>query len=180
MRYIKVEAIVLKRKNVGEADRLLTIFTREYGKMQIKAVGVRKIASKRASHIELLNKVSCTLYKGKGMPILTEVQSTKQFAKIKEDLQKVGFAYHLCELIESLCPENQENARIFDLFEHVLEGLTRTHNIVSLLHAFEIQLLTLLGYYPAYEESRNLNTVFLIENILERKLKARQLLPQLQ
>ena len=51
MKTFVAEGIVLKRRNVGEADRILTVFTRTNGKMIIKAVGVRKIASKRSSHI---------------------------------------------------------------------------------------------------------------------------------
>src|SRR6185312_12554258 len=117
MRTHTVQAIILKRRNIGEADRILTVFTREQGKLQIKAKGVRKIASKRASHIEPLNKTSLTIYRGSGMPVLTEATSTEQFSDIKTDLSKVGFAYHICELIDGLCPENQENEAIFTLLE---------------------------------------------------------------
>jgi len=107
MRNLKVDGIILKRKNVGEADRILTVFTKQFGKLSIKAAGVRKIASRRASHIELLNLVQMGLYKGQGMHVLTEAVSTESFSSIKADLTKVGFAYHICELVDGLCPEGQ-------------------------------------------------------------------------
>lgn len=180
MRTYTVKGIILKRKNIGEADRILTVFTREHGKIQIKAKGVRKIASKRASHIEPLNKTTLTIYKGTGMPVLTEATAAEQFDDIKTDLHKVGLAYHICELIDGLCPENQENEAIFTLLENIFAKLTREEKITPLIHEFEIELLTLLGYYS--EGTHNLDgskASYFIESILERKLKTRQMLHQL-
>ena len=62
-RAYKTEAIIIKRRNFGEADRILTILTKNYGKIQVRAPGVRKITSRRSSHIELLNFSSLTLYR---------------------------------------------------------------------------------------------------------------------
>lgn len=179
MRNFKVDGIILKRRNIGEADRILTVFTKQFGKISIKAAGVRKIASRRASHIELLNIVSMGLYKGQGMHVLTEAVSQENFLPIKEDLTKVGFAYHICELVDGLCPEGQESEAIFDLLRNMLQKLSTEENIAVIIHEFEVQLLTLLGYWPVSQSSTNLNTAFLIENILERKLKSRQILSKL-
>lgn len=180
MRTYTVQGIILKRKNVGEADRLLTVFTREHGKMQIKAKGVRKIASKRASHIEPLNKTSLTIYKGAGMPILTEASAIEHFNDIKKDLEKVGFAYHICELIDGLCPENQESAAIFTLVEDMLNVLSFSDNVAPSIHDFEIKLLQLLGYYSEWTyDLKGAKASYFIESILERKLKTRQMLSRL-
>lgn len=179
MRTHTVQGIILKRKNVGEADRILTVFTREKGKIQIKAKGVRKIASKRASHIEPLNKASLSIYKGSGMPVLTEAAAIEYFTILKEDLTKLGFAYHICELVDGLCPEEQENSRVFDMLEEILHQLSLSEKNVELIHAFEVELLTVLGYWSGNTNAENLNTAFYIENILERKLKTRQILPRL-
>jgi len=179
MRHFKVDGIILKRRNVGEADRILTVFTRQFGKISIKAVGVRKITSRRASHIELLNHVTMGLYKGQGMYLLIEAIAQENFPSVKEDLKKIGFAYHICELVDGLCPENQENEAIFDLLSNVLQKLSKEEDIAVVIHDFEIQLLTLLGYWSTSQSTANLNTAFLIENILERKLKSRQILSKL-
>lgn len=177
MKTFIVEGIVLKRRNVGEADRILTVLTRNSGKMSIKAVGVRKIASKRSSHIEPLNHTFMAIYKGKGMPILTEVTTKESFADLKKDLTKIGFAYHLCELVDGLCPEGQENAGVFDLLRNVLSDLSGEVSLAERIHEFEVGLLTMLGYWS--ESSRNLNTAYVIESILERKLKTMRILPKL-
>ncbi|PIZ97846.1 MAG: DNA repair protein RecO, partial [Candidatus Levybacteria bacterium CG_4_10_14_0_2_um_filter_35_8] len=55
MNSYKTEGIVIKRRNLGEADKILTIFTKRYGKIQVKAPGIRKINSRRSPHVELLN-----------------------------------------------------------------------------------------------------------------------------
>jgi len=179
MRTYKTTGVILKRRNVGEADRILTIFTRDQGKIQVKAKGVRKITSKRASHIEPLNITVVTLYKGEGMHVLTEVDSLNTYPSIKNSLSRVGMAYHICELIDSLCPEGQEQAEIFDLLCQILTDLATKKQIGKSIHAFEVKLLTLLGFTTQTHDLAGARASFFIESILERKLKSRQIIPQL-
>lgn len=178
MRTYKTEGIIIKRLNFGEADRILTIFTKRLGKVRIKAVGVRRITSRRSPHIELLNLSILTLYKGKSLPILTEAQTIEDFSAIKDSLIKVGFAYHICELIDGLCPENQEQRRVFFLLEDVLSRLEKEDDIVSAIHEFEVELLILLGYYKPSWRPQSIDTTSFIESILERRLKSKHLLPR--
>jgi hypothetical protein len=123
MRNFRTEGIIIKRRNFNEADRLLTVMTREYGKIQIKAVGVRKITSRRGAHVELLNHTILHLYKGHTFSLLTEAKMLDDFSSIKENFEKVGLAYHLCELVDGLCPENQENNNVFSLLQNTLTML---------------------------------------------------------
>lgn len=125
MRNFRTEGIIIKRRNFNEADRIITVMTRDYGKIQIKAAGVRKITSRRAAHIELLNDALLHLYQGNIFPILTEAKMIDDFVSIKTDFAKVGLAYHLCELIDGLCPENQENSSVFFLLQKTLRQLAR-------------------------------------------------------
>lgn len=178
LRSFKTEGIIIKRRNFGEADRILTVFTKRNGKIQVKASGVRKITSRRSSHIEPLNYSILSFYKGRSL-ILTEAQTLENFSLIKDDLTKVGFAYHICELVDGLCADNQENDRVFGLLLTILRRLSIEKNIVEIIHEFEIDLLVQLGFYKYSALSKNLNTAFFIENILERKLKSRQIIPRL-
>lgn len=177
MKQFVAEGIVLKRRNSGEADRIITVLTRNYGKISVKALGVRKISSKRSAHIEPLNHIVMSLYKGKAMPILTEITTKESFADIKTDLHKIGFAYHLCELVDGLCPEGQENGRVFDLLKHVLFDLCGSVSLAERIHEFEVALLTTLGYWS--DTSAQLNTSYVIESILERRLKTVRMMPKL-
>jgi len=179
MRSFRTEGIVIRRSNYSEADRIVTIFTRKLGKIKVKATGVRKIASRRSPHIELFNYCVFELYQGKGMIILTEVESKESFPLLKTDLKRIGFAYHLCELIDGLCPENQEHEDIFMLLGRTLRKVSKEDNLDLIIHEFELELLKLLGFYKFESSKTKINTQNLIEQILERKLKTRQILPRL-
>ena len=178
MRAYKTEGIVIKRKNFGEADRIITIFTKKHGKIQVKATGVRRITSRRSSHIELLNYGIFNLHRGRSLPVLTEVQSLETFYKLKNNLAKIGYAYHVCELVDGLCAENQESFEIFMLLGRTLRRISLESNLKEIVRDFELNLLRLLGFYTA-SQNLNFNTQNFIENILERKLKSKQILLQL-
>lgn len=178
MRSFRTEGIVIKRKNIGEGDRIITIFSKKHGKLSIRAKGVRKIASRRAGHIEPLNYCIFNLHQGKSMPILTEVEAREDFYNLKQDLKKIGLAYHVCELVDGLCAENQENAEIFLLLGRTLRKISILEDSRSAVREFEINLLKLLGFY-SQRQGIELNTHEFIENILERKLKSKQVILQL-
>ena len=122
MRIIKTEGLVIKRTNYNEADKLLTVFTRSNGKMLIKAPGIRRVSSRRSPHVELLNHTVLTLYNNGHLPILSEADMLSDYKFIKNDLLKTGYAYHICELIDGLCPENQENEEVVRLIIKTLDG----------------------------------------------------------
>lgn len=180
MRTYKTEAIIIKRRNTGEADRLITVFTRDHGKLSIKAKGIRRVPSRRSAHVELLNTSILTLYQASRYPILTEASAIETFSDLKEDLQKIGFAYHLCELVDGLCPENQEHHQVYFLLKNTLHRLMRCNSELSqeallVIHAFEVELLTLLGYWHTPQAaSLSMDTQAFIENILERRLKSKR------
>ncbi|HZJ18669.1 MAG TPA: DNA repair protein RecO [Patescibacteria group bacterium] len=177
MKTYKTEGIVIRRRNLGEADKIVTIFTRKFGKLQVKAPGVRKITSRRSPHIELLNHVSLSLYIGRNLPIITEAESIDTFSDIKVDLKKVAAAYHLCELIDNLCPENQENYEVFMLLKDTFSKLTNGVDKKELVRGFELNLLSMLGYIKSIPVSSSFETIPFIEELLEKKLKARQIAP---
>jgi len=176
-RYYKTEAIIIKRINFGEADRILTILTKNYGKIRVKAPGVRKITSRRSSHIELLNLSLLTLYRSFriSMPIVTEAQTQEEFLPIKNNLQKIGLAYYICELIDRLCADNQENKKVFFLAKDALYELANDSGGLSLIDNFEKEFLIALGFLPRVHQLKD--KASFIENILERKLTTKRLLP---
>ena len=177
MRSYKTEAIIVKRRNFGEADRILTILTKNYGKIRVKAPGVRKITSRRSSHIELLNLSTLTLYKSfsASMPIVTEAQAQEEFLTIKNNLKKIGLAYYICELIDRLCAQNQENRRVFFLMKDTLLKLSNYSSNNEIIEHFEDELLVTLGFLPRQHNLADKRAF--IESILERKLNTRRLLP---
>ncbi len=174
MRTYQVDGIVVKRQNSGESDRILTVFTKEFGKIKVKAVGVRKIASKRSSHLELLHQSRISLYATNGFPLVTEAITLQYFPRIEESLARISCAYHLCEVIDGLCPENLTQPEIYLLLLETLRNIAKEIRFKHLIQEFEKSLLTMLGHYNNQKD-----TTFVIESLLEKKLKTRSMLPRL-
>lgn len=174
MRSYKTEGIIIKRKDFGEADRILTVLTKNQGKIKIVAKGVRKISSRRSSHVELLNQSILTVHDGK-MPILTEAETVKHYSILKNDLEKCGFAFYICELIDGLLAEYQESRTAFNLMQDALERLQTETNPRSLISKLEQDLLVNLGFYPKTQLLIEDSDSF-IEDIIERKIKSKRIL----
>lgn len=177
IRSFKTEGIIIKRRNFRELDRMLTVLTKTNGKIQVRAPGVRKITSRRSSHVELLNFSILTLYRSSRslFPILTEAQALDEFLPIKSNLHRIGIAYYICELVDRLCPENQENKKVFFLFKDTLYRLVSNYNNYSIIENFEDELLVSLGFLPKLHKLSDKQAF--IENILEGKLTTKRLLP---
>lgn len=174
MRSFRIEGIVIKRKDFGEADRILTVFTRHQGKINVIAKGVRKVNSRRAAHVELLNQSFLTIHEAR-LPILTEAETINHYSPIKSDLRRAGFAFYICELLDGLLAEHQESRSTFGLVESVLKKLETSENPKMLIKNFEQEILTNLGFwsnkYLAIEDSDAF-----IEDIIERKIKTKRIL----
>ena len=140
------EGIIVKRSNFGEADRILTIITPYKGKIRVIAKGVRRITSRRAGNVEVLNKVKLQIFQGKGMEILTEAEALLTFPKIKNDLIMSTYGSHLAELSERFLPEGQPNPAIYQLLSATLELLEKNPRQIF-IRAFEVKLLSLLGFW---------------------------------
>lgn len=172
MKSFKVEGVVIKRKNLGEADRLLTLFTKQKGKIKVLAKGVRRITSRRGPNVELFNQIEASIYEGKTFNILSEVLVLNTFSRLRKNLDLVGLAFHVCEVVDGLCPEHQSHPKVYELMLQVLKELNE-----GLVHSFEKDLLMELGYLP--REHKEIDTTLFIENIMERKLKTRRVIAKL-
>jgi DNA repair protein RecO (recombination protein O) len=179
MRNYKTEGIILKRKNLNEADRILTILSKDHGKISVKAPGVRRIPSRRSAHIELLNHTQITLYQSsKGFfSIVTEAQMLDDFSEVKNDLSKIGYAYYACELVNGLCAENQENRNVFLSLKNFLSNLCIDSSPLNLIKNFEKNLLHNLGFWHEADLLHLEDPKVIMERLLEKRLKTTRLLP---
>ncbi len=150
---VTTEGLILKRSNFGEADRVLTVLTDRYGKISVIARGVRRITSRRAGNIELLNRVKLHLFKGKSYN-LTEAESIETFSKLKENLTLSTTSFHIIELVDRLVPENQKNIQLYNLVVAVLQILEKNPRQIF-VRAFEVKILSTLGFWNV-EEVRQL------------------------
>lgn len=168
-RSYKTEGIIIKRVNFGEADRILTIFTKHYGRIKAIAKGVRRIVSRKAGNLELFNQVILFLSMGKNWDIITDVEVVNNFAKQRQELDWVGQAFQIAEVVDKLTAEREENRRVFKLLKNALGNLDK-----EVVVQFEIDLLGELGFGTPKDKSEK-SVVHFIENIIEKRLKSKRI-----
>lgn len=143
----KTQGIIIRRRNFGEADRILTIFTRDHGKISAIAKGVRKPLSRLGGHLELFYTVNLILAEGKNFDTITGSEVIEDFSSLRQNLTLTGQAYYMAEIVDKLTGESLESKVIFNLLCDTLTSLN--HNKKHLiLNYFELQLLSHLGHKP--------------------------------
>ena len=147
-RLYRTEAIVLKRRDQGEADRVLTVFTPGAGKQQLLAKGVRKITSRKAGHVELFTHSQLLVAKGRTWGIVTQAETIHAFRLLREDLLRTSYAYYVAELVDRFTGEGDENQPLFELLLATLGWLGEAKDLRLLARFFELRLLALVGYRP--------------------------------
>ncbi len=148
-RLYRVEAIILKRMDFGEADRLLTLLTPNLGKVRAIAKGARKPSSRKSGHVELFSHSALLLAKGRDLDIITQADTIEAFMPLRANLDRLGYAYYLGELIDRFSEEGSENTFLFDLLLHALRWLQDDNIPTDLLaRFFELRLLQNVGYRP--------------------------------
>lgn len=162
---VTTEGLILKRKNFGEADRVLTVLTDRYGKISVIAKGVRRITSRRAGNIEVLNRVKLHLFKSVKNYNLSEAESIETFSKLKENLTLSTLAFHIIELVDKLTAEEQKNSQVFNLTIEILNLLEQNPRQIF-LRAYEVKLMSLLGFWSIDAiKDLNLEIKALLENL---------------
>ena len=147
-RLYRTEAIILKRNNFGEADRLLTLYTPYRGKYCVIAKGVRKPTSRKAGHLEILSHSKLLLARGRSLDIVTQAETISAFPNLRADLTKTSRAYYVVELIDRFTVEGIENYPLFELLLQVLAWFNAESNIEVITRFYELRLLGLVGYQP--------------------------------
>jgi DNA repair protein RecO (recombination protein O) len=145
-RLFKTEAIVLKRSDLGEADRLLALFTPHLGRIRAVAKGARKITSRLGGHVELFTHVQLMVARGRNLDYVTQAQTLDPFMGIRDDLTLMGHACYLAELVDQIAGEHIANEALYALLLTSLRNLPQARDRDLLLRHFEVQLLSLTGY----------------------------------
>lgn len=176
-RTYKTEGIILKRTNFGEADKIITVFSKNHGKLRVLGKGIRKITSRRAPHLELFNQAAVFLHEGKNFDLVTEAQITNSYQEVRKDLGKIRAAYFAAELVDSLCPEKQVNRQVFILLENFLNEINKSKlsSYRNLCQKFASEIAVELGYLRREKISPDFDIINFIESIIERKLRTRKL-----
>jgi DNA repair protein RecO (recombination protein O) len=147
-RVLRVEAVVLRHNNWGEADRLIWLYTLELGKIRSLAKGVRKLHSRKAGHLEPFTRVSLLLARGRDIPLITQVETIDAYLSLREDLLRTTCAAYVVELLDRFTYEEGENPGLYRLLVDTLAHLNQPIQPELVLHFYEMRLLDFIGFRP--------------------------------
>ena len=150
MPVFKVDAVVLRHQPVGEADRVLTLFTREYGKMRVSARGVRKTTSRLAGRVQPYTHGRLLLARGRTLDIVAQGEVVRAFAGLQRDLLRSAYAAYVAELVDRFLPERDRHPDVFDAVLEALAVLEEAGEDEAEVYAlwFSLHLADSLGYRP--------------------------------
>lgn len=149
-RLYRTDAIVLKRRDYAEADRLLTVFTPELGKLVLLAKGVRKTLSRKAGHVELFTHSNFLVARGRTWDLVTQAETIEPFVGLREDLLRLALAYYVVELLDGFTEEHDAHPPLFTLLHETLVRLASLDqaSLPLAVRYYEMRLLSLAGYQP--------------------------------
>jgi DNA repair protein RecO (recombination protein O) len=147
-RLYRTEGIVVRRRNQGEADRVLTLCT-PLGKLDVIAKGARKVRSRKAGHIELFCRSSFVIARSRSSwDIVSQAETVEAHAALREDLLRGTHARYAIELFDRFFTEGEGGQTVFDLLDHTLTWLCEDEDLDLVARFYEQHLLGLAGFRP--------------------------------
>lgn len=151
MAVYKCEAILLAVRDYDTAGRMVTLFSREYGKFAAAAYGARRPRSELAGCTQPFAHVDLVLASGKGPDVIRQCSMRRSFRELRENLDNMAYAALVTELVDGLWPEREPEPAVFDLLLAACALLgSRNPRIAALAAA--LQLLSLAGFHPEYRQ----------------------------
>jgi DNA repair protein RecO (recombination protein O) len=143
------DAIVLRNYEFKEADKIISLYSREKGKIKIVAKGVRKTKSTLSAGLQPFVYNNVLVYQGKSdLGKLSQCDIKESFSKIRGDLDKMAYASYVVEVVDELTTDYEENQWVFGLLLLTLRLIDTLDDLELIIRAFELKLLKLLGYEP--------------------------------
>ena len=143
----KDEGVVLKAIKLGEADRILTIYTRYNGKVDAVAKGIRKTKSRFGGRLEPFTRVDLMLYRGRNLDTITGADIVDPFKNIRTDYASLTAAAEVAELVDKVTPDRERALPVYALLVSALKALTAV-GPSTVVPAFYVKLLSISGYHP--------------------------------
>ncbi|HUY05891.1 MAG TPA: DNA repair protein RecO [Acidimicrobiales bacterium] len=154
MAHFSDEGIALRAIRLGETDRIVTFLTRENGKVRAVAKGVRRPKNRIGARVEPLSHVTMMCWRGRDLDTISQVELLESFRAIRSDLDRMGPAITMLEIVDQVALERHESAELFTMLLGALRALENRASPV-LLGAFCFKLLALEGVGPIVEHCVN-------------------------
>ena len=147
--YLTIQALVLRVTDYNDRDALLTVLTKNYGKLTVKARGLRRKNSPLTAPCQLLAFGEFTVFEYRGMYTINEAHSLELFQGLRRDLQKLSLGTYFAQVAEVISQEDLPNPELLSLVLNCLHGLSRLGISQEKVKAvFELRSACLAGYMP--------------------------------
>jgi len=147
-RSYQAHAVIIKQSKFGEFDKILTIYSSEFGKLPTVARGACRPGSKLGGNVEPMTYSLLMLARGRNLDIVTQSQCIDGFAALKTDLWRTSCALYILDLVDSFTEQNSENIPLFNLLINTLRSMSEGDDGEILLRYFELNILHHSGYRP--------------------------------
>lgn len=151
MRSQKTDCIILGHKNIGEKDKFVFVYSKEFGKLKLTAKGARSITSKFVGHLETLNICEISFYIGPHQTILQEILTHKNFLKNSPSLEVLRSAIEIAKITNNMLYENHPTEELFELLKTTIKNLKKAKNPELIYLTYSIKFLDKLGLIPDFK-----------------------------
>jgi len=145
MKQYKIKGIIIKKKPFMEADKLLTIYSFERGKIRAVAKGARKPKSKFGGRLEIFSYNNFLVNSGRNLDIISDAATINSFQKIKRDFELIKKGSYFLNMVDKITPFENPNMNLFILLKNVLLALEENKNFYKLDKEFKKQILEIEG-----------------------------------
>lgn len=147
--YLKTEGLVLRETEYKDADKLLTVLTKDRGQLTLRARGVRSRSSKLKGGCQLLAYSEFTVFENRGRMVIDEAVPIELFMPLREDIELLSLASYLTQVTEVLSQEDEPNPTLLSLTLNSLFALSKLKKSQKMVKgAFELRAMCIAGYEP--------------------------------
>lgn len=147
-RAYKTRGIVLRARNLGEADKIVTLLTTERGKIDAVAKGVRRAKSHLAGRLEFANEVVLTMHHGRSLDVIVTAELARTTWNGIVEPEAFAAANMLSEIVNALCEPDMPVPEVYDLLANAIAAMAKSEQPLALVARFQLRLLAALGLAP--------------------------------
>ena len=123
MIFLRGKGIIIAKKDIEEADRYITIFMEDYGKVSTVIKGIRKSKKRDKTAVDILSLTDFQFYKKNDSLIISNFSTVKDYIGIKSDIDKINTAFYIFSILNQILVENGRNRKIYEVLEKTLDYL---------------------------------------------------------
>ncbi|WP_026689208.1 DNA repair protein RecO [Alteribacter aurantiacus] len=151
----KAEGIIIRTNDYGESNKIITLFTREHGKLALMAKGAKRPKSRFASSAQLFIYGTFIFHQSKGVGTLNQADLTESFREVRSDLMLTAYGAYMVEIVDKLTEDRQRNPFLFELLFQMLTRINEGDDSEVLVRMFETKMLQVAGITPMLDACVN-------------------------